>query len=313
MGFRVLVTGGAGFIGSHIAEALIAAEHRVAVLDNLTTGRRDQVPAEALFFEQDLTESLDEVFQSFLPEVVVHQAAQVSVSISMRRKELDATVNILGSINLLETCRRHGVGKMLYASSSAAYGPLQTLPLKESMRPQPMSAYGASKYTVEHYLRVAGMEWGLEWAALRYSNVYGPRQDPHGEGGVVAIFSNKLLDGASPTIFGDGEFTRDYVFVNDVVRANVGLVGADLGNHPDPVFNVSTGVATSVNRLYEMLREALGVTIEATYGPRRPGDVEHSLLDNSKLRDFVGWQPETDFRSGMQKTVEHFAREARKK
>jgi UDP-glucose 4-epimerase len=311
MGRRVLVTGGAGFIGSAIAERLLAAGHEVAVLDNLSTGKREQVPAKALFLELDITRPVDSAFERFRPEVVVHQAAQVSVPVSIRQPELDARTNILGSINVIEASRRHGVKKVVYASSAAAYGPLDTLPLREEMRPQPVSCYGASKYAVEHYLRTAGREWGLEWAALRYANVYGPRQDPHGEAGVVAIFSQLLLEGKSPTIFGDGELTRDYVYVEDVAAANLQVLEADLRGHPDPVFNVSTGVATSVNRLFERLQRALGSSVSAVHGPPRPGDVRHSLLDSAKLRSLLGWKPAVKLEEGLERTGEFLLRRQR--
>jgi UDP-glucose 4-epimerase len=303
---KVLVTGGAGFIGSHIVEHLLRAGHGVGVVDDLSTGRRQHVPSGVDFFELDIGGALDPVFAAFHPDAVVHQAAQVSVSFSMRQPERDARTNILGSINLLEACRRHGVRKVIYASSAAAYGPLETLPLREDLRPQPVSCYGASKYAVEHYLRTAGIEWGLEWAALRYANVYGPRQDPHGEAGVVAIFANHLLEGRAPTIFDDGELTRDYVFVEDVAASNAMALAADLRGHPDPIFNVSTGAGTSVNRLFQLLREAMGSTIDAVYGPPRPGDVRHSLLDSAKLRSTLGWKPSVQLPDGLRRTAAFF-------
>jgi UDP-glucose 4-epimerase len=306
MSFRVLVTGGAGFIGSHVAEEMLAAAHTVAVLDDLSSGKREQVPGEALFFQQDIAGDLDGVFEAFSPEVVVHLAAQISVPLSMRYPERDARTNILGSINLLDACRRHRVAKVVYASSAAAYGPLEELPLREDVRPQPVSCYGISKYVVEHYLHAAGVEWGLDWAALRYSNVYGPRQDPRGEAGVVAIFADCLREGKPPTIFGDGEQTRDYIYVGDVAAANRAVLEADLRGHPDPIFNVSTGSSTSVNRLFEMLRAAMGAEVDATHGPPRPGDVEHSLLDNSKLQRLLGWQPPTALAEGLRRTAEFF-------
>src|SRR6185503_13319970 len=187
-----LVTGGAGFIGSHVVESLLAAGHQVAALDDLSTGKREQVPGGVPFFKLDIAEPAA-AFKEFRPEVVCHLAAQVSVSVSVRRPEDDARTNILGSILLLKAAVEHGVRKIVYASSGASYGPLETLPLREEMRPLPVSAYGASKHTVEHYLRMAAREWSLEWAALRFANVYGPRQDPHGEAGVVAIFLEKML------------------------------------------------------------------------------------------------------------------------
>jgi len=306
MASKVLVTGGAGFIGSHIVEVLLARGHQVAVLDNLSSGRREQVPGGVPLFELDITGSIDAAFESFRPEIVCHQAAQVSVSFSVKHPEVDATTNILGSIRVIDACRRFGVRKVVYASSAAAYGPLETLPLREDMRCRPVSCYGSSKYTVEHYLATAARDWSLEWAALRYANVYGPRQDPHGEAGVVAIFSNALLAGKAPTIFGGGELTRDYVFVEDIAAANRVVIEADLAGHADPVFNVSTGEPTTTNRIFELLREAYGVDVEAIAGGWRPGDVAHSLLENAKLRAETEWAPEVGLERGLAATAEFF-------
>ncbi len=308
---RCLVTGGAGFIGSHVVEALLAAGQQVAALDNLSTGKRDQVPGQAAFFQLDIADP-GAAFREFRPEVVFHLAAQVSVSVSVRLPDEDARTNILGSIHLLKAAVEHGVRKIVYASSGASYGPLETLPLKEEMRPLPVSAYGASKHTVEHYLRMAGREWSLEWGALRFANVYGPRQDPHGEAGVVAIFLEKMLSGQEPTIFDDGELTRDYVFVEDVAAANVAALNADLRGHPDPIFNVSTGRGTSVNDLFAILREALGSPIKARYGPPRPGDVRHSVLDNGRARRELKFEPRVELREGIRRTVEFFRTRQRK-
>lgn len=310
MGSRVLVTGGAGFIGSHIAERLLASGHEVAVLDDLSSGKRDQVPARARFYELDIRRDLSPAFAEFRPECVVHEAAQVSVSYSVREPMIDAEINILGSIRLLLACREYGVRKVVYASSAAAYGPSETLPLGEDLRPRPVSCYGASKYTVEHYLRTAGTEWGIEWAALRYSNVYGPRQDPHGEAGVVAIFANLLLDGKAPTIFGGGELTRDYVYVEDVAEANRLAVEVDLSGRRDPVFNVSTGVPTSTNRVFELLENALGTSIEPIRGPHRPGDVQDSVLDSTRFREATGWAPRVSIEEGFQRTAAYFRERA---
>ena len=303
---RCLVTGGAGFIGSHVAEALLAAGHQVAVLDDLSSGKREQVPPAAAFHRLDITGDVSAAFREFRPEALVHLAAQVSVSVSVRRPDEDARINIMGSINLLKSAIEHKVRKVVYASSGASYGPLDTLPLEESMRPLPVSPYGTSKHTVEHYLRMAQKEWGLEWAALRFANVYGPRQDPHGEAGVVAIFIGKVLRGERPTIFDDGELTRDYVYVEDVAAAVAAAVAASLASHPDPIFNISTGKGTSVNELYALLKKALGSSIEAQYGPPRPGDVRHSVLTSERARRELAWQPRVDLREGLRRTVEYF-------
>jgi len=303
---RCLVTGGAGFIGSHVVEVVRAAGHEVAVLDDLSSGKRDQVPEGVPFFRLDIARDAAPAFREFRPEAVLHLAAQVSVSVSVRLPEEDARTNVLGSILVLKAAREHGVRRVVYASSGASYSPLETLPMVETMRPLPVSPYGISKHTVEHYLRMARREWGIEWAALRFANVYGPRQDPHGEAGVVAIFTGKLLAGERPTIFDDGEQTRDYIYVEDVARANLAALEADLRDHPDPIFNVSTGRGTSTNRIFALLREAVGKPIEAKYGPPRPGDVRHSVLDGGKAGRELGWAPRVELPEGLRRTVEFF-------
>jgi UDP-glucose 4-epimerase len=214
-------------------------------------------------------------------------------------------------LGVIRACREFGVKRIVYASSAASYGALDTLPLRETMRTQPVSFYGCSKYTVEHYLRTASSEWGIEWVALRYSNVYGPRQSPHGEAGVVAIFSNLILEGNRPTIFGGGELTRDYIYVEDVAEANRLAVVLDLAGHRDPVFNVSTCKSTSTNRVFELLCEKLGVEVEPILGPERPGDVQDSLLDNAKFCEFAGWMPRVELEEGFERTARFFLNRAR--
>ena len=248
MGRKVLVTGGAGFIGSHLAEELIRCGHEVAVLDNLSGGSAAQVPAGVRLYELDITESIDEAFEDFRPDDVVHLAAQVSVAVSMQEPEMDARINVLGSINVITAAQRHDVRRVVYASSAACYGALEEGVLREEMRCVPASYYGASKYAVEHYLHSARQASGLEWAALRFANVYGPRQDPHGEAGVVAIFARLLLDGGQPEIFGGGELKRDYVFVTDIARA----VGLGKYSKPALGFTYSLSIGTSP----EMVRSA---------------------------------------------------------
>jgi UDP-glucose 4-epimerase len=307
---RCLVTGGAGFIGSHVVDALLAAGHEPAIVDDLSTGKREQVPPGVPLFQLDVTGDISPAFREYRPEAVLHLAAQVSVSVSVREPERDGRINILGSIGVIRAMVAAGVKKIVYASSGASYGPLETLPLVETMRPLPVSPYGASKHTVEHYLRMAGREWGVEWAALRFANVYGPRQDPHGEAGVVAIFAGKMLAGEQPTIFDDGELTRDYVYVGDVASAMVAALEKDLKGHPDPIFNVSTGRGTSTNRIFALVKDALKSPIQAKHGPPRPGDVRHSVLDSSKARKDLGWTPRVELAEGMQRTADFFRERA---
>ena len=303
---RCLVTGGAGFIGSHVAARLLESGCEMAVVDNFSSGHRDNVPTGVAVYDQNICDPLDNVFADFRPEVVFHLAAQVSVSASVRDPSLDVRTNILGSISLIQAAVKSDVRKVIYASSGASYGPLTEVPLREHYRPLPVSPYGVSKHTVEHYLRVAKKEWGLDWAALRYSNVYGPRQDPHGEAGVVAIFIQKMLRGQSPTIFDDGELTRDYVFVEDVAEANLRTLRADLSECDDPIFNISTGKSLSVNALFSKLNDLLGSKIEAVYGPPRPGDVRHSLLDPTRAREQLDWTSACDIGEGLRRTIEFF-------
>lgn len=302
---RVLVTGGAGFIGSNIADLLLQRGHQVAVLDNLSTGRTQNVAKEATFYNLDLNDDLDPVFQGFKPEAVIHQAAHASVSVSVREPAFDATQNIMGSINLLEAMRRHGVKRIVYASSGATYGEPKSLPLVEDQAMEPISPYGVSKYVVEHYMRCYAHEHGFRCVALRYANVYGPRQDPFGEAGVVAIFTNKLLEGERPTIFGDGSFTRDYVYVGDVAEANV----MSLEKNPDGpypvVMNVSVNKQTSVNELYDLLCKAGGFNLQAIHGPQRAGDVRDARLENAKIKATLGWEPKVELEQGLRNTVEY--------
>jgi UDP-glucose 4-epimerase len=304
---RCLVSGGAGFIGSHIVEALARAGHPTAVVDDLSSGQREHLDPQTPIHVLDITGDTSAAFREFRPDILIHQAAQVSVSVSMRSPEEDARTNILGSIRIIRTALEFGVKKILYASSAAVYGPLETLPFVETMRPLPVSAYGISKHTVEHYLRAAAKDWGLEeWAALRYANVYGPRQNPHGEAGVVAIFSQKLLRGEPPTIFDDGELTRDYIFVGDVARANLAALDADLRGHPDPVFNISTAKETSTNQIFRGLERHLDSRTPARYAPPRAGDVRRSLLDNRKAGLELGWRPQVDLEEGLKLTARYF-------
>tara|TARA_B100001105_G_C22326396_1_gene414911 strand:- start:78 stop:1010 length:933 start_codon:yes stop_codon:yes gene_type:complete len=306
MGRKILVTGGAGFIGSHVTEELLERGYEVAVLDNLSGGSAAQVPAGARLYELDVTESVESAFEDFSPDDVIHLAAQVSVAVSMQDPEMDARINLLGSLNIIGAARRHGVRRIVYASSAACYGVQDRDVLSEEMRCVPASFYGASKYAVEHCLLSAREDSGLEWAALRFANVYGPRQDPHGEAGVVAIFARLLLDGGQPKIFGGGELKRDYIFVEDVARAVALMLEVELDGCEDPVFNCSTAVGTTTNQIYELLKAACPSGVEALAGPWRPGDVESLILNNTRLKQLLDWAPRVPLEEGIGRTVEYY-------
>lgn len=302
---RILVTGGAGFIGSHIADAYIEAGHSVAVVDDLSTGHREQVHPRARFYEADVTkaEELARIFATERPEVVSHQAAQKSVRLSVEDPAADANINILGTLHLLELCRRSGVAHVLFASTGGAiYGDAEQIPTPEETPAWPISPYGISKLTVEHYLYYYQQQYGLTYTALRYANVYGPRQDPHGEAGVVAIFVERLLAGEPPVIYGDGTQTRDYVYVGDVAAAN----RRALETRAAGAYNVGTGIETTVNELYAALTEAVGVSRPAGYAAPRPGEQRRSALDARRAAEMLDWRPRVSLPEGVRRTVDHF-------
>ncbi|MBV9454971.1 MAG: SDR family oxidoreductase [Rubrobacter sp.] len=302
---RILLTGGAGFIGSHIAEHLLARGHEVAIVDDLSSGERENIPADARFYEADIRSGCTWVFEEFKPEALSHQAAQMDVRRSVREPYFDADVNVLGSIRLLENCVRHqGVGKVVFASTGGAiYGEQKEFPATEDHPQYPSSPYGVSKLAVERYLHFYRLQYGLPYLALRYANVYGPRQDPHGEAGVVAIFAGNLAANRSSTINGTGEQTRDYVYVEDVVRANVLALENE---SPSGAYNVGTGIETSVNQLYELLRTMSGRELPPRYGPAKPGEQARSSIDPACAARILGWRPEVKLVAGLENTLRFF-------
>ena len=300
---RVLLTGGAGFIGSHVAAHLLERGHEVAVVDDLSRGRRENVPEGARFFEEDVRSGCDVVFREFRPDVLCHQAAQVDVRRSVREPGFDAEVNVLGTVRLLQNAVGRGVGRVIFASTAAVYGEQERFPAPEDHPQYPVSPYGVSKLAAERYLHYYGAQHGLFYAALRYANVYGPRQDPHGEAGVVAIFSRNLAADSISKINGTGEQTRDYVFVEDVARANVLAVE---GMAPNGAYNIGTGLETSVNDLYGMLREISGASPPPQRGPAKPGEQARSCLDRSKAEELLGWRPEVPLDAGLRATLRSF-------
>jgi UDP-glucose 4-epimerase len=299
---RILVTGGAGFIGSQIVDGLLRKGHTVAVLDNLSRGRRSHVDAAATFYEVDITDAVGvmAVFQDFRPQVVDHHAAQSSVSRSMREPDVDVTVNVGGSIKVLEASRQIGVERFIFASTGGAlYGEPKSLPCGEGHSVCPLSIYGASKYAFEVYLHIYHQTYGLPVTILRYANVYGPRQDPYGEAGVIAIFAQQMMEGRTPTIFGSGEQERDFVYVDDVVKANLLALSAPAWG----VYNIGTGVGISVNRIARVLSEILQYGGRIEYTDARPGDVFRIYLDSSLVSKEFGWIPEMVLDDGLALTV----------
>lgn len=302
---RIAVTGGAGFIGSHLAEGLTALGHQVLVVDNLSTGQRVNVPADAEFVCLDiLDDRFVETIRRFRPEAVYHHAAQVSVGHSLRDPLRDARVNILGTLNVLEASVRCGARKLVYASSAAVYGMPETEKIIESHPARPLSYYGISKHTPEHYLEAYARLHGLDYTILRYSNVFGSRQNSNGEGGVVSIFADKLLSGARPVIFGNGQQTRDFIHVRDIVSANAAALERGGGR----TMNVSRGASTSVNSLLQLMCRLSGRPFNPVYEPARPGDIEHSLLDNEQAVRELGWSPRITLEDGLQETLDDCAR-----
>jgi UDP-glucose 4-epimerase len=301
---KVLVTGGAGFIGSNLTDRLLEEGHQLIVLDDLSSGQRHQVPAAANFYQMELDSRwLDRVIERERPEAVCHLAAQISVRRSVEDPVFDARVNILASIGLIEACRTHGVKRFIFTSTGGAiYGDADQVPTPETYPAAPVSPYGTSKLCVEHYLHCFRELYGFSSAALRLANVYGPRQDPHGEAGVVAIFSRALLEGRPATINGDGLQTRDYVYVGDVVEAFVQALRSDAQGS----FNVGTGIETDVKELYEQVARAAGSTDPAQYGPARPGEQKRSCVDYSLIRAELAWDPKVQLGQGIGQTVDYF-------
>lgn len=305
---NVLVTGGAGFIGSHIADTLLAAGHRVVVVDNLHTGHKENVPQGATFYEVDICDraALAEVFAKEQIETISHQAARANVRESMNDPVAYAKVNILGSLNLLELARQSNCRKIVFASTGGAvYGEGYSeqgnkLPFTEQSWPQPKDNYGANKLSMEYHLDLYHANYGMQYVALRYPNVYGPRQDSKGEAGVVAIFAGAMLEGKPTKITGDGKQIRDFTFVGDVARANLlALESSAVG-----IFNVGTGVPTDVNRVHATLTEIIGYPREAEYIPRPTGEVLATYLDSSKAKTVLGWEPKVSLHAGLRQVVE---------
>lgn len=301
---KILVTGGAGFIASQIADAFINEGHQVVVLDDLSTGFEKNINSKAKFVKANICDkSLDKLFAEDKFDVVNHHAAQMDVRRSVKDPEFDATTNILGTINLLQNCVKFGVKKFMFASTGGAvYGEQDYFPADEKHNQQPKSPYGISKLAVEKYLYFYNSEHKLNYTILRYANIYGPRQNPFGEAGVVAIFSTKLLKGEQPIINGHGKQTRDYVFVGDVVNANV----LALNDEASDVYNIGTGIETDVNQLFNYINDITKAGKEEKHGPAAAGEQLRSVITSDKLFNKFGWRPSTKLEDGLKATVEFF-------
>lgn len=301
---RILITGGAGFIGSHVADAYIADGHEVTVIDDLSTGRRENINPRAKFIQIDIRDAgIAPIFEEGRFDLVNHHAAQMDVRRSVEDPIFDAEINVLGGLNLLEQCRKHKVKRFIFASTGGAiYGEQDYFPADENHPTRPLSPYGITKLATEKYLQYYREVFGLEHVILRYANVFGPRQNPHGEAGVVAIFTSKLLRGEQPIINGDGKQTRDYVYVGDVVAANLAALMVERSD----TFNIGTGIESNVNELFAHVRDLAGFQCEERHGPSKAGEQKRSVLEASKARRMLNWQPQLTFAEGLRETVQFF-------
>jgi len=304
---KILVTGGAGFIGSNVVDAYIEKGYDVVVVDDLSSGKKENLDKKAKFYKLDICDgALDGVFREEGIDIVNHHAAQVDVRKSIADPAFDARINIEGSLNILENCRKYKIQKIIFVSSGGViYGECGSLPPNEESPVSPLSPYGVSKYAVECYLFTYAKIYGLKYTTLRYGNVYGPRQDPYGEAGVVAIFSGKMLNNEETNIFGDGEQLRDYVYVGDVVKANI----LCLESGDNEIFNIGTGTSTSVNRLFSEMKELTHYSKEAMYKPPRAGELIRSSLDVGKVEQKLGWKAEASLKQGLKKTIDFFRKQ----
>ncbi|MCM3585254.1 NAD-dependent epimerase/dehydratase family protein [Mesobacillus maritimus] len=303
---RVLVTGGAGFIGSHIVDELVKQNFHVVVLDNLSTGKVENVRHRHIEVHQwDITDpNVVEMITSLCPDYIIHQAAQVSVAESVKNPVHDEHINIKGSLHVIEAAVKARVKKLVFASSAAVYGNPLSLPISIHHPTRPTSPYGLTKLTVENYLKLNSQLNQLPYSILRYSNVYGPRQDANGEGGVVAIFTDKLINQVAPVIFGDGEQTRDFVYVKDVAKANVKAMLAE----QNLCVNISSGTSITINQLFEAMRKVAHSHVQVIYRPERLGDIRDSLLNNDEAKTEINWEPVYDLHEGLQETFHHAAK-----
>lgn len=303
----ILITGGAGFIGSHLVRSLLSLGHDVTVLDNLSTGMREHLPASGFtFWEMDVRspEARERIVAGNF-DAIVHLAGQTMVDASIRDPHFDASENVLGTVNVLEAARQSGVGRVIFASTAAAYGDVREdeLPVVEELPLVPLSFYGLTKVTVEHYLELYQRLYGLDYVVLRFANVYGERQGDKGEGGVISIFAKRIARGEGLTIYGDGKQTRDFIYAGDIAR---GIAQALVTEHVNTAYNLSTQTETSLNDLVRIFGEVAGKDLQPQHGPAREGDIYRSVLANKKARKGLNWQPVTPLEEGLRRTVEYF-------
>ncbi|SDJ53222.1 NAD-dependent epimerase/dehydratase family protein [Salimicrobium halophilum] len=301
---KVLVTGGAGFIGSHIVDRLLDLAYEVVVIDNLATGSYVH-RSDVSFYPMDIrSPELDHVFQLEKPDVVIHQAAQVSVQESIRAPLRDCHLNVMGTVNVLDCCVKHNVGKVIYASSAAVYGPPEQLPVREDDSVSPMSFYGLSKWTAEQYIRLYSLLYHLKFTILRYANIYGPRQNTKGEAGVIALFTDRLLNEEQIIIYGDGKQTRDFIYVRDVVNANIASIHAG----DNGIYNISTDKEVSINQVFDTIRKYAKKQSDCIYRQEQSGDIRRSRLQNAKARKELKWKPVISLEAGIKEVIEDFSK-----
>ena len=303
-GIKALVTGGAGFIGSHMVDRLLELEYTVVVMDDLSSGKIKNLNAGAVFHHTDITQkTMGEIIQREQPDLVFHMAAQTSVTKSTKNPIDDTNANVIGTMRVLEASRRVGVEKVIYSCTGGAlYGDPDKIPCMDDTVPVPVSPYGMSKWIAEQYLEYYYRQYRLNFTSLRYGNVYGPRQDPHGEAGVIAIFCQAMLDGKQPQIFGDGTQQRDFISVSDVVDANIAAIDRGDGM----TINIATAEATNVTKIFEMLRSIIGYKWDPLHAPQRTGEVYQIALDWSRAAKELDWSPKISLEEGLQMTVDYF-------
>ncbi|MCY6959578.1 NAD-dependent epimerase/dehydratase family protein [Clostridium brassicae] len=304
---KVLVTGGAGFVGSHIVDLLIQRGYEVVVVDNLYHGNLKNINSRAVFYKVDIRDKykIKDIFDKEKPDYVIHEASQISVENSIENPILDAEINILGTINVLESCKGSKVKKIIYPASAAIFGEPEYLPIDEKHPLSMLSPYGVSKHTVEHYLDVYNKIYGINYVSLRCSNVYGPRQDSSGEGGVVSIFCNKMFNGERPIIFGDGEQIRDFIYVTDVARATLMAMSGNING----IFNVCSGTKTSINKLVKSINKILDQDIKAINKEERKGDIKFSFMSNVKINSILKWEQKIRLEDGLRNMLKYLEME----